>query len=158
MSENKNHGQGAAPEAAPPTAEEYNEQVRIRREKLAALKERGEDPYQLTTYNVTAYAEEIRERFEELDGKTVSIAGRLMSRRIMGKASFCHLQDVTGKMQSYVRRDDVGEEIYADFKKWDIGDIIGIEGFVFRTQTGEVSVHAKSIKLLSKSLLPLPEK
>lgn len=158
MSENKNHGQGTVPETAPPAAEEYNEQVRIRREKLAALKERGDDPYQLTTYDVTAYAEEIRERFEELEGKTVSIAGRLMSRRIMGKASFCHLQDVTGKMQSYVRRDDVGEEIYADFKKWDIGDIIGIEGFVFRTQTGEVSVHAKSIKLLSKSLLPLPEK
>ena len=158
MSENINHGQGAAPEAVPPTAEEYNEQVRIRREKLSALKERGADPYQLTTYDVTAYAEEIRERFEELEGKTISIAGRMMSRRIMGKASFCHLQDVTGKMQSYVRRDDVGEEIYADFKKWDIGDIIGIEGFVFRTQTGEISIHAKSIKLLSKSLLPLPEK
>ena len=158
MSENINHGQGAAPEAVPPTAEEYNEQVRIRREKLSALKERGADPYQLTTYDVTAYAEEIRERFEELEGKTISIAGRMMSRRIMGKAIFCHLQDVTGKMQSYVRRDDVGEEIYADFKKWDIGDIIGIEGFVFRTQTGEISIHAKSIKLLSKSLLPLPEK
>lgn len=95
---------------------------------------------------MTAYAEEIRERFEELEGKTISIAGRMMSRRIMGKASFCHLQDVTGKMQSYVRRDDVGEEIYADFKKWDIGDIIGIEGFVFRTQTGEISIHAKSIQ------------
>ena len=149
MSENINHGQGAAPEAVPPTAEEYNEQVRIRREKLSALKERGADPYQLTTYDVTAYAEEIRERFEELEGKTISIAGRMMSRRIMGKASFCHLQDVTGKMQSYVRRDDVGEEIYADFKKWDIGDIIGIEGFVFRTQTGEISIHAKSINLLS---------
>ena len=158
MSENINHGQGAAPETAPPAAEEYNAQVRIRREKLSALKERGADPYQLTTYDVTAYAEEIRERFEELEGKTISIAGRMMSRRIMGKASFCHLQDVTGKMQSYVRRDDVGEEIYADFKKWDIGDIIGIEGFVFRTQTGEISIHAKSIKLLSKSLLPLPEK
>ncbi len=143
---------------AEPTAEEYSEQVRIRREKLAALKENGCDPYLLTTYPVSIESGEINARFEELEGQTVTIAGRMMSRRIMGKASFCHLQDRDGRMQSYVRREDVGEEVYAAFKKWDIGDIVGIEGFVFRTKTGEISVHAKSIKLLSKSLLPLPEK
>jgi len=155
MSENNKNMQAAQAE---PTAEEYSEQVRIRREKLAQMKAAGNDPFELTSYDVTGYAEDIRARFEELEGQTVRIAGRMMSRRIMGKASFCHLQDATGKMQSYVRRDDIGEEVYASFKKWDIGDIIGIEGFVFRTQTGEISVHAKSIQLLAKSLLPLPEK
>ena len=152
MSENNNNN------AAEQTAAEYSEQVRIRREKLSQLKEAGNDPFELTVYDVTASAEEIRERFETLEGQTVRVAGRMMSRRIMGKASFCHLQDSSGRIQSYVRRDDVGETDYAAFKRWDIGDIIGIEGFVFRTQTGEISIHAKSITLLSKSLLPLPEK
>lgn len=141
-----------------PSVEEFSEQVRIRRDKLSQLKESGHDPYLLTTFDVNATAKEINSQFEQLEGKTVVIAGRMMSRRIMGKASFCHIQDSTGRLQSYVRRDDVGEEDYAAFKKWDIGDIIGIAGFVFRTQTGEISVHAKEIKLLSKSLLPLPEK
>lgn len=143
---------------AEPTAEEFSEQVRIRREKLAALKEAGCDPYELTTYPVSTWSGQINEQFDALEGQTVTIAGRMMSRRVMGKASFCHIQDRDGRIQSYVRREDVGEEDYAAFKKWDIGDIVGIEGFVFRTKTGEISVHAQSIKLLSKSLLPLPEK
>lgn len=146
-----------APQAEP-TAEEYSEQVRIRREKLTAMKENGADPFVLTTYPVSAYSNQIKADFDALDGRTVTVAGRMMSRRVMGKASFCHIQDRDGRMQSYVRRDDVGEADYAAFKKWDIGDIIGIEGFVFRTQTGEISIHAKKITLLSKSLLPLPEK
>ncbi len=144
--------------AAEPTAAEYSEQVRIRRDKLAQMKEAGNDPFEKTLYDVTDYAEQIKAEFDTLEGQTVRIAGRMMSRRVMGKASFCHLQDASGRMQSYVRRDDIGEEIYAAFKKWDIGDIIGIEGFVFRTQTGEISIHAKKIELLAKSLLPLPEK
>ncbi len=144
--------------AAEPTAAEYSEQVRIRRDKLAQMKEAGNDPFEKTLYDVTDYAEQIKAQFDVLEGQTVRIAGRMMSRRVMGKASFCHLQDASGRMQSYVRRDDIGEETYAAFKKWDIGDIIGIEGFVFRTQTGEISIHAKKIELLAKSLLPLPEK
>ncbi len=144
--------------------QEYNEVVRVRREKLAALKEAGKDPFVLTKYDVDAYSENIRANFEEFENKTVSIAGRILSRRIMGKASFVNIQDSEGNIQAYIRRDDVdegleeGESVYAEFKKWDIGDIIGIEGFVFKTKTGEISVHAKKIKLLAKSLLPLPEK
>ena len=134
-------------------------ELQIRREKLAALVENGKNPFTVTGYDVTDTAPEIIADFERTEeSKTVRIAGRMMSRRIMGKASFVHLYDGEGQIQLYVRRDEVGEEDYADFKKWDIGDIIGIEGFVFRTQTGEVSVHAKAIKLLAKSLLPLPEK
>ncbi len=133
-------------------------ELQVRREKLAALVDAGKNPFEITKYDVTARSAEIIADYENYEGKTVSIAGRIVSRRIMGKASFVHLLDGDGKIQSYVKRDDVGEDIYADFKKWDIGDIIGIEGFVFKTQTGEVSVHAQKIVLLSKSLLPLPEK
>ena len=134
----------------------------VRREKLAALIEAGQNPYEITKYDVTADSESLKANFVDLEdpaeGTLVRIAGRMVSRRVMGKASFAHLLDRSGKMQLYVRRDEVGEEDYASFKKWDIGDIIGVEGYVFRTQTGEVSLHAKGIKLLSKSLLPLPEK
>ena len=133
-------------------------ELQIRRDKLKTLVESGKDPFTVTGYDVTVSAPEILADFESFDGKTVRIAGRMMSRRIMGKASFVHLYDGEGKIQSYVKRDDVGEEDYAGFKKWDIGDIIGIEGFVFRTQTGEISIHAQKIILLAKSLLPLPEK
>ena len=138
--------------------EELSEQRRVRREKLAELQAAGKNPYEITTYDVTHTAKEIRDHFEELEGKPVSLAGRMMSRRKMGKASFIDIRDNTDRMQSYVRLDDVGEDSYNAFKKWDIGDIIGVEGFVFKTQTGEISVHAKEIKLLSKSLIPLPEK
>ena len=137
---------------------EFSEHARVRREKLAALKADGRDPYTITSYPVDAYANDIREKFEVMDGKEVHIAGRMMSRRIMGKASFLDLRDGTDRMQVYVKRDDVGEDVYADFKKWDIGDVIGVKGVVFRTQKGEISVHAHEITLLSKSLLPLPEK
>ncbi len=133
-------------------------ELAVRREKLAALVEAGKNPYAVTSFDVTDTAPHIISDFENTEGKTVRIAGRMMSRRVMGKASFVHLYDGEGQIQLYVRRDDVGEADYADFKKWDVGDVIGVEGFVFRTQTGEISVHAKAIKLLSKSLLPLPEK
>ena len=126
--------------------------------QLAALIEAGKNPFEITKYDVNAKSSEIISDFEQYEGKTVSIAGRIVSRRFMGKASFMHILDGSGKIQSYVKRDDVGEDVYADFKKWDVGDIIGLEGFVFKTQTGEVSVHAKKLVLLSKSLLPLPEK
>lgn len=138
--------------------EELNEQRRVRREKLAELQAAGNNPYEITTYDVTHTAREIRSRFEELEGKPVSLAGRIMSRRKMGKASFIDIRDNTDRMQSYVRLDDVGEESYNAFKKWDIGDIIGLKGTVFKTKTGEISIHATDIVLLSKSLLPLPEK
>lgn len=138
--------------------QDLNEILRVRREKLAALKEAGNDPFEITKYDFTHDSADIKNRFDELEGKTVSVAGRIISRRIMGKASFVGLNDCSGKIQLYVRRDDVGEDVYAAFKKWDIGDIVGVEGYVFKTQTGEISVHAQSIKLLSKSLLPLPEK
>lgn len=132
--------------------------LKIRRDKLHALCEAGKNPFEITKYDVSDTAEQISGNFEKYENQDVSIAGRIMSRRIMGKASFCTLQDGDGRIQSYIRRDDVGEADYAEFKKWDIGDIIGIKGFVFKTKTGEISVHAKSIVLLSKSLLPLPEK
>ncbi len=140
------------------TEQDLNEILRLRREKLAALKEAGNDPYTVTKYDFDSDSETIKNNYDEFEGKTVKIAGRIMSRRIMGKASFVGLADCSGKIQLYVRRDDVGEEEYAAFKKWDIGDIIGVEGFVFKTQTGEISVHSTNISLLSKSLLPLPEK
>ena len=138
--------------------EDLSELLRIRREKLNALKEEGKNPYEITKYDVTALNGDIRENFEEMEGQTVRIAGRMMSRRIMGKASFMDVRDGSDRMQVYVKRDDVGTDEYAAFKKWDIGDIVGVEGFVFRTQKGEISVHAQKIILLSKSLLPLPEK
>lgn len=140
------------------TEEKLSEILQVRRDKLSALKEAGKDPFEIVKYDVTSNSKEIFENFETMEGKEVSIAGRMMSRRIMGKASFMHIADATGKIQAYVKRDDVGEGDYADFKKWDIGDIIGFTGVVFKTQTGEISIHAHSIKLLAKSLLPLPEK
>ena len=139
--------------------EKLAEQAQIRREKLAKLKSEGNDPYCKTKYEVTANSLSVKEDFDKLEGKEVSIAGRLMSRRIMGKASFSHLSDRDGLIQIYVRRDDVGEDDYAAFKKdYDIGDIIGVRGFVFKTQTGEISVHCNHIEMLSKALRPLPEK
>ena len=141
----------------PAITPDLSEQAVIRREKLAALQEAGKDPYRITKYEVTHHSDEIRDGFDALEGKEVSIAGRLMSKRIMGKASFCHIQDLKGEIQAYVARDNIGEESYADFKKNDIGDIVGVTGTVFKTKTGEVSVHAESFTLLSKSLQPLPE-
>lgn len=145
-------------EAVEPTQEELNEILRVRREKLANLQSEGNDPFTITKYDVTHYTNKIKENFDEFEGKTVSIAGRIMSRRIMGKASFFNLQDGKSNIQLYIRRDDIGEENYAAFKKYDIGDIVGVKGFVFTTKTGEISVHTEEITLLSKSLLPLPEK
>ena len=141
-----------------PATQDLNEIVRVRHEKLAALKESGNNPFLITKFDFNNDSANIKANFQELEGKTVKIAGRIIARRIMGKASFVGLSDSTGKIQLYVRRDDVGEEVYAAFKKWDIGDIVGVEGFVFKTQTEEISVHATAITLLSKSLLPLPEK
>ena len=140
------------------TPEQLSEQARIRREKLQALQAAGRDPYTITRYDRTHCSADIVENFDALEGQTVSIAGRVMSRRIMGKASFVHIQDGKGQIQAYIRRDDVGEEPYAEFKTWDLGDIIGVKGTAFRTKTGEISVHATEITLLSKSLRPLPEK
>lgn len=140
------------------TQEELDEQHRIRLEKLAALKEAGKDPYTTTQYPVDIHNADIRERFEELENQNVVIAGRMMTRRNMGKASFIDVRDSSDRMQIYVRIDDVGEDAFKEFKKWDLGDIIGVKGFVFKTKMGEISVHAKEIVLLSKSLLPLPEK
>ena len=138
--------------------QEVSEQNRIRLEKLRALQAEGRDPYRLTRYNQTHRSKEILDNFEALDGQTVSIAGRMMSRRVMGKASFAHVLDRDGQIQIYVRRDDVGEEAYKQFKDFDLGDVIGVEGVVFRTKMGEVSVHAQKVTLLTKCLHPLPEK
>ncbi|MBD5384195.1 MAG: lysine--tRNA ligase [Ruminococcaceae bacterium] len=140
------------------TQEELDEQHRVRLEKLKGLKDAGKDPYTITKFPVDIYNSEIRGRFEELENKDVVIAGRMMSRRIMGKASFFDVRDSSDRMQVYVRIDGVGEDKFAEFKKWDLGDIIGVKGYVFKTKTGEISVHANEITLLSKSLLPLPEK
>ena len=132
--------------------------LKVRREKLAALQEKGKDPFQITKYDVTHHSLEIKEGFDALEGSAVSIAGRVMSKRVMGKASFCNVQDIQGNIQSYVARDSIGEESYADFKKYDVGDIVGIRGEVFKTKTGEISIHAAEVTLLSKSLQILPEK
>ncbi len=132
--------------------------LKVRREKLTALQEKGKDPFRLTKYEVTHHSMDIKERFDEMEGRTVSLAGRIMSKRIMGKASFCNIQDLKGNIQSYVARDSIGEEAYAEFKKYDVGDIVGMEGEVFKTKTGEISIHAAKITLLSKSLQILPEK
>lgn len=140
------------------TEEQLSEILQVRRDKLADLQANGKDPFKITKYNVDADSENIKANYEAFEEKNVSIAGRMIARRIMGKASFCTIQDSTGKIQVYVRRDDVGEEEYAAFKKYDIGDILGFEGFVFKTKTEEISVHAQKLVLLSKSLLPLPEK
>ncbi|MBQ9118426.1 MAG: lysine--tRNA ligase, partial [Lachnospiraceae bacterium] len=140
------------------TKEELNALLQVRRQKLADLQAAGKDPFVITKFDVTHHSQEIKDQFEELEGKQVTIAGRLMQKRIMGKASFCNIQDLKGNVQSYVARDSVGEEVYAGFKKFDAGDIVGIKGEVFKTKTGEISVHAQEITLLSKSLQILPEK
>lgn len=149
MGEQKN---GAAQE------QDVKQLLKVRREKLADLQERGMDPFRITKFDVSHHSQEIKDDFENLEGKTVTVAGRMMSKRVMGKASFCNVQDLKGNIQSYVARDSVGEDSYKDFKKFDIGDIVGICGQVFRTKTGEISVHAEEITLLSKSLQILPEK
>ncbi len=138
--------------------QDLNQLLQVRREKLAALQEAGRDPFRITKYEVTHHSTEIKEKYGELEGKTVRIAGRVMSKRVMGKASFCNVQDLPGNIQCYVARDSIGEESYTDFKKYDVGDIIGVEGEVFTTKTGEISVHAAKVTLLSKSLQILPEK
>ncbi len=150
--------QTPATEDMPMTEAERSELLQIRMDKLTALKEAGQDPFVVTKYDVTAKNGEIRANFDAMEGQTVRVAGRMMSRRIMGKASFMDLRDGSDRMQVYVKRDDVGEADYAAFKKWDIGDLMGVEGQVFRTQKGEISIHAHKIQLLAKSLLPLPEK
>ncbi len=138
--------------------QDINALLKVRREKLADLQERGKNPFEITKYDVTHHSQEIKDNFEELNGKSVTVAGRIMAKRVMGKASFCNIQDLQGNIQSYVARDNIGEESYADFKKYDIGDIIGIKGDVFETKTGEKSIHAVEVVLLSKSLQILPEK
>ena len=138
--------------------QELSEQRRVRREKLAALQAAGEDPFQQTRFDWDATSQQIKDRFDEMEGQAVKVAGRLMSKRGMGKVSFCDLQDRDGRIQLYARQDEMDEAVYKKFKKFDIGDIVGVEGEVFRTQRGEMSVRAKNITLLSKALLPLPEK
>lgn len=138
--------------------QDLNTLLKVRREKLADLQERGKNPFEIMKYDVTHHSKEIKDNFEELNGKEVSIAGRIMAKRVMGKASFCNIQDLQGNIQSYVARDSIGEESYADFKKYDIGDIVGLKGEVFETQKGEKSIHANAVILLSKSLQILPEK
>ena len=135
-----------------------NEQVEIRKEKLETLKAAGKDPFVITKFDVTHHSVDIRNDFDNLENKQVTIAGRMMFKRIMGKASFCNISDRYGSMQCYVARDSIGEEAYADFKKYDVGDVIGVKGYVFKTKTGEISVHAEEVTLLTKSLRPLPEK
>lgn len=138
--------------------QDINQLLKVRREKLAELQTNGKDPFQIVKFDVTHHSQEIKDAFEELEGKSVTIAGRMMSKRIMGKASFCNVQDLQGNIQSYVARDSIGVESYQDFKKMDIGDIVGITGEVFKTRTGEISIHASAVTLLSKSLQVLPEK
>jgi len=138
--------------------EDLNHLLKVRREKLAELQEAGRDPFQITKFDVTVHSADIKENYAEWEGKEVSIAGRMMSKRVMGKASFCNIQDLKGNIQSYVARDSIGEEEYKDFKKMDIGDIVGLKGTAFTTKTGEISIHATSVTLLSKSLQILPEK
>lgn len=138
--------------------QDLNQLLKVRREKLADLQADGKNPFEITRYEVSHHSQEIKEQFDELEGKTVTLAGRMMSKRVMGKASFCNIQDVKGNIQSYVARDSVGEEAYKAFKKMDIGDIVGLKGEVFKTKTGEISIHASEVTLLSKSLQILPEK
>lgn len=138
--------------------QDINELKRIRMDKLESLKEQGANPFDITSFNVTHHASDIKDNFDELDGKPVSIAGRIMSWRDMGKANFIDVRDETDRIQAYIKLNDIGEEAFAEFKRWDIGDIVGINGFAFRTRKGEISVHAQEIVMLTKSLLPLPEK
>ena len=141
-----------------PQEQDLNQILKARREKLAALQEAGKDPFVITKFDQTHHSQEIKDNYDALEGKTVTIAGRMMFKRVMGKASFCNIQDLQGNIQSYVARDSVGEEPYADFKKYDVGDLLGITGEVFKTKTGEISIHASEVTLLSKSLQVLPEK
>ena len=154
MSENQNNNINQAPAQT----EDINELMRVRREKLANLQEAGCDPFEITKYDVTHHSSDVKDGFDGLEGKEVSVAGRMMAKRIMGKASFCQVQDLKGNIQIYVARDAVGEEPYAAFKKYDIGDFVGVKGTVFKTKTGEISIHATQLTLLTKSLKPLPEK
>ena len=147
-----------AEKKTPETEAELTEVLRVRREKLAQLVEDGKDPFQITKFDVTHHSAEIKDDFDALEGKEVVVAGRMMSKRVMGKASFCNVQDLKGGIQCYVARDAVGEDSYKNFKKFDIGDIIGVRGEVFKTKTGEISIHASAVTLLSKSLQVLPEK
>ena len=140
------------------TEQDLNHVLKARRDKLAELQAAGKDPFQITKYDVTAHSMEIKDHYDQWEEKEVSIAGRMMFKRVMGKASFCNIQDLQGNIQVYVARDAIGADSYADFKKSDIGDIFGLEGFAFRTRTGEISIHAESMTLLSKSLQILPEK
>lgn len=140
------------------TGENLSDILRIRRQKLADLQQTGKDPFNIVKYDVTDHVAEIKDNFESFENKDVSVAGRIMSRRDMGKANFIDIADTSGRIQVYIRIDDIGEEAFEEYRKWDIGDIIGLKGFVFRTRRGEISIHAKSMILLSKSLLPLPEK
>ena len=137
---------------------DMNQLMKVRREKLDKLKQEGKNPFEITKFNRTHTSKQIVDNYDELEGKDVTVAGRIMAKRIMGKASFVHIQDCDGKIQSYVSINDLGEESYQAFKEDDIGDIVGITGFVFKTRTGEISIHAKELTLLSKSLRPLPEK
>lgn len=154
MSEQQNNHQQNNRQQEP----DIKQLLKVRREKLAQLQADGKDPFQIMKYDATHHSAEIKDHFDELEGKTVSIAGRVMAKRVMGKASFCNVQDLQGTIQSYVARDSIGEESYADFKKFDVGDIVGIEGEVFKTKTEEISIHAAKVTLLSKSLQILPEK
>lgn len=138
--------------------QDVNQLLKVRREKLADLQANGKDPFQITKYDVSTHSMDIKENFDEMEGQTVSVAGRMMLKRVMGKASFCNVQDLKGDIQAYVARDNIGEDAYKDFKKYDVGDIIGVKGEVFRTQKGEISIHATEVTLLSKSLNILPEK
>lgn len=138
--------------------QDINQLLKVRREKLQALQEAGKDPFQITRYDVTHHSTDIKAGFEEMEGKKAAVAGRIMAKRVMGKASFCNVQDLKGNIQSYVARDSIGEESYSEFKKYDVGDLVGIEGVVFKTKTGEISIHAEVVTLLSKSLQILPEK
>ena len=142
----------------PQKEQDINQLLKVRREKLANLQAEGKDPFVITKYDGTHHSMEIKDNYDTLEGKEVSVAGRMMFKRVMGKASFCNIQDLQGNIQSYVARDDIGEDSYKDFKKYDVGDILGIKGFVFKTKTGEISIHAKEVTLLSKSLQILPEK
>ena len=138
--------------------QDLNQLLKVRHDKLKDLQENGKDPFQITKYEVTNHSQEIKDHYDTLEGQTVRIAGRMMFKRVMGKASFCNIQDLQGNIQAYVARDNIGEDSYKDFKKYDVGDILGIRGEVFTTKTGEISIHAQEVTLLSKSLQILPEK
>ena len=154
----KQKGQGGKQQNNQQKAQDVSQLQKVRRDKLAELQAAGNDPFVIVKYDQTHHTAQIRDNYDELEGKDVSIAGRMLFKRVMGKASFCNIQDRDGRIQVYVARDEIGEEAYKGFKKMDIGDILGVRGFVFKTKTGEISVHAKELTLLSKSLTPLPEK